>query len=92
MDNINSEAKELPEAYKNALAALKAQAAAATAMLVGAKAAGKEALRKAQDEMILYDAECKIIVKLVFTIPITDPECTIPTLSEAKLAEMLNHM
>lgn len=92
MDNSYSEIKELPPAYRNALVALKAQAAAATEMLLGDKASGKQALRQAQQEMALYDAECKKIMRLLFTIPLSDPECTIPTLSEAKLAELLNNI
>lgn len=80
---------ELPDAYRNALVALKAQAVAATTILMGDKDAGKLALRKAQQEMALYDTECTRILQMVLIISKHDSECTIPTLSEVKLAEML---
>lgn len=76
----------ITDAYKHALAALKAQASAAM-LLLEDKAAGTSAMQTAHRDMIKYDVECQTIVRLVMGC--LEPDITIETLTDEKLAEML---
>jgi hypothetical protein len=72
----------LPEPYKQALQALKDQAAAATSRFAGGES-GKAELADAQRRMALFDMECKHIVRMVMRSH--DSSLTIPTISEERL-------
>lgn len=74
----------LPDGYKQALQALKDQAAAATMQLEN-RSAGKSELADAQRRMAQHSAEVNSIVRVVLRAK--GP--SIPDLTEARLAELL---
>lgn len=77
----------LPSNYQSALQALRAQAVAASDLLMGVPApAGRLALRDAQRQMVRFERECRHIMAMVMA---ADRDLTVPTMTDDDLLQLL---